>query len=86
MLSEKELQKMIFKDDEALPILINIGLIVVGAPIVSWLTVGTAGCGSDVQAYQPQLLHIILLVAIQPLIFGFARAVRDFGRRRGSAR
>lgn len=66
---------MIFRVEETLPILINIGLIIVGVPTVYWL-LGALDPKCGVIEYQPQLVLIMILVAIQPAVFILARMIK----------
>lgn len=70
-----------FREEEVLPVLINLGLIVVGTPIASWLF-GAMDPTCKVSSYQPQLLHIMFLLAIQPTIFMLSRALRNLSVRK----
>ncbi len=65
-----------FREEEVLPVLINLGMIVVGTPIASWLF-GALDPTCKVSSYQPQLVHIMFLLAIQPTVFILSRALRN---------
>ncbi len=80
---------MIFRGNEALPVLINIGLIVVGVPIVTWLTgMKELGREGSYLSYQLEIIEVIILIIIQPSIFAIARIIRESSlkRQRGGAR
>lgn len=80
---------MIFRGDEALPVLINIGLVVVGVPIITWLTgMKELGCEGSYLSYQLEIIEVIILIVIQPSVFAIARIIRESNlkRQRGSAR
>ncbi len=68
---------MILRVEETLPILINIGLIIVGVPIAQWL-LGALDPTCGVIEYQPQLVLIMILVAIQPAVLILARMLKGF--------
>lgn len=80
---------MIFRGDETLPVLINIGLIVVGVPIFTWLTgMKELRCEGSYPGYQMEIIEVIILIGIQPSIFAIARIIRESNikRQRGGAR
>jgi len=72
---------VIFRFEETLPILINIGLIIVGVPIIYWL-LGAVDPTCGVTEYQPQLILIMILVAIQPAVFILARMLKGLSVRK----